>query len=46
MPGLCLPMLKGLAGMPFGIQLMARKGDDARLFRVAKWVETKVGAAA
>ena len=46
MPGLCLPMLKGPAGMPFGIQLMARKGDDAHLFRVAKWVETKAGAAA
>ena len=46
MPGLCLPMLKGPAGMPFGIQLMACKGDDAHLFRVAKWVETKAGAAA
>jgi Asp-tRNA(Asn)/Glu-tRNA(Gln) amidotransferase A subunit family amidase len=39
-------MLKGPAGMPFGIQLMACKGDDAHLFRVAKWVETKAGAAA
>jgi Asp-tRNA(Asn)/Glu-tRNA(Gln) amidotransferase A subunit family amidase len=46
MPGLCLPMLKGPAGMPFGIQLMARKGDDAHLFRVAKWVETKAEAIA
>lgn len=43
MPGLCLPMLKGPAGMPFGVQLMGRKGDDARLFQVAKWVEEKAG---
>jgi Asp-tRNA(Asn)/Glu-tRNA(Gln) amidotransferase A subunit family amidase len=45
MPGLCLPLLKGPAGMPFGVQLMGRKGDDAQLFRVAKWVERAAEAA-
>ncbi|MEC8372579.1 MAG: amidase [Pseudomonadota bacterium] len=41
MPGIVLPLLKGPAGMPFGVQLMGRKGDDASLFRVAQWVEAK-----
>ncbi|MEC7575482.1 MAG: amidase, partial [Pseudomonadota bacterium] len=45
MPGLVLPLLKGPAGMPFGVQLMGRKGDDANLFRVAQWVEAKAGGA-
>ena len=39
MPGLCLPMLKGPNGLPFGVQLMAREGDDAHLFRIARWLE-------
>ena len=46
MPGLCLPLLKGPAGMPFGVQLMGRKGDDANLFRVARWVEENANATA
>ena len=45
MPGIVLPLLKGPAGMPFGVQLMGRKGDDANLFRVAQWVEAKAGGA-
>ena len=43
MPGLCLPMLKGPNGLPFGVQLMARTGDDGHLFRVARWVEETAG---
>ena len=39
MTGVCLPLLTGPAGMPFGVQLMARRGDDANLFRVAQWVD-------
>ena len=45
MPGLCLPLLKGPNGLPFGVQLMGRKGDDPHLFRVAKWLEAFVEAA-
>ncbi len=44
MPGLCLPLLKGPNGLPFGVQLMARTGDDGHLFRVAQWVEETAGA--
>ena len=44
MPGLCLPLLKGPKGLPFGVQLMARTGDDGHLFRVAQWVEETAGA--
>lgn len=45
MPGLCLPRLRGPAGMPFGVQLMGCKGDDARLFQVAQWVEANTEVA-
>ena len=43
MPALCLPLLKGPAGMPMGVQLIARKGDDGHLFRVARWLENAIG---
>lgn len=43
MPALCLPLLTGPHGMPMGVQLIARKGDDGHLFRVARWLETHVG---
>jgi Asp-tRNA(Asn)/Glu-tRNA(Gln) amidotransferase A subunit family amidase len=38
-PCLTLPMLRGPAGMPLGIQLVGRRGADASLFRAARWVE-------
>ena len=37
-PSLNLPILQGPAGMPLGAQLVAAKGDDARLFRTARWL--------
>jgi Asp-tRNA(Asn)/Glu-tRNA(Gln) amidotransferase A subunit family amidase len=40
-PSVTLPLLSGAAGLPIGVQLVAQKGDDARLLRTARWlVET------
>lgn len=38
MPSVTLPLLQGEAGMPLGVQLVAARGDDARLFRSASWL--------
>jgi len=37
-PALTLPILKGPAGLPVGVQLVGRKNDDAWLFRTARWL--------
>jgi Asp-tRNA(Asn)/Glu-tRNA(Gln) amidotransferase A subunit family amidase len=38
-PAITLPILRGAADMPLGAQLVAARGDDARLLRVARWLE-------
>ena len=38
MPAVTLPLLKAENGMPMGIQLVGRRGDDARLLRTARWM--------
>jgi len=38
MPALSLPLMQGEAGLPLGVQLVAARGDDARLFRNASWL--------
>ena len=38
MPAVTLPLLTAENGMPMGIQLVGRKGDDARLLRTARWL--------
>ena len=38
MPALNLPLLHGPDGMPLGVQLVGRRGDDARLLRSARWL--------
>lgn len=38
MPSMTLPLLQGEAGMPLGVQMVAARGDDARLFRNASWL--------
>jgi Asp-tRNA(Asn)/Glu-tRNA(Gln) amidotransferase A subunit family amidase len=44
-PAITLPLLRSMAGMPLGVQLIARRGGDARLLRTAHWlVETLRGA--
>ena len=38
MPALNLPLMKGPGGLPLGVQLVSYRGDDARLFRTARWI--------
>ncbi len=38
MPALNLPLLKDSNGLPVGVQLVGRSGDDARLLRTARWL--------
>jgi Asp-tRNA(Asn)/Glu-tRNA(Gln) amidotransferase A subunit family amidase len=37
-PAVTLPLLRSPAGMPLGVQLVGRRGDDARLLRTANWL--------
>src|SRR5690606_10480206 len=43
MPAISPPLLTGPGGLPIGVQLVARRGDDAGLLRTAAWL---VGALA
>lgn len=38
MPAVTLPLLTAENGLPMGVQLVGRKGDDARLLRTAHWL--------
>jgi Asp-tRNA(Asn)/Glu-tRNA(Gln) amidotransferase A subunit family amidase len=38
MPAVTLPLLAGADGMPIGVQLVGRFGDDARVLRTARWL--------
>ena len=38
-PSVTLPLLEGAGGMPIGLQVVARGGDDAGLLRAAAWLE-------
>lgn len=38
MPAISLPLLTGAKGLPLGVQLVARRGEDARLMRAAAWL--------
>ncbi len=40
LPAVSLPLLHGPHGLPVGCQLIASAGDDARLLRLARWIET------
>jgi len=37
-PAVTLPLLRGESGMPMGVQLVGRRGNDARLLRTARWL--------
>ena len=40
-PAVTVPLLQSEAGLPLGVQLVGRRGNDARLLRSARWlVET------
>ena len=42
-PAVTLPLLEGPNGLPVGVQLIGRRGDDARLLRTARWLVDRVG---
>jgi Asp-tRNA(Asn)/Glu-tRNA(Gln) amidotransferase A subunit family amidase len=42
-PAVTLPLLRSEAGLPLGVQLIARRGNDARLLRTARWLVTTLG---
>ncbi len=37
-PAITLPLLEASNGLPMGVQLVGRRGDDARLLRTARWL--------
>jgi Asp-tRNA(Asn)/Glu-tRNA(Gln) amidotransferase A subunit family amidase len=37
-PAINLPLLQSQEGLPFGVQLIAEKNNDARLFRTSRWL--------
>jgi Asp-tRNA(Asn)/Glu-tRNA(Gln) amidotransferase A subunit family amidase len=37
-PAITLPLLRSAAGLPLGVQLVGRRGGDARLLRTARWL--------
>ena len=43
-PAVTLPLLQSAAGMPLGVQLVARRDGDARLLRTACWLVTTLGS--
>jgi len=43
LPAITLPLLKGEAGLPIGVQLVGAAGEDARLLRTANWLAGKNG---
>lgn len=40
-PSLTLPWATGPKGLPVGIQLIGRKGDDQRVLRIGKWLQER-----
>ena len=45
LPTITLPVGRGPNGLPLGLQMACRPGDDARLLAIALWVEDKLGTA-
>jgi len=41
-PAITLPLMQGEHGLPIGIQVVGARGDDARLLRTARWLESAV----
>jgi Asp-tRNA(Asn)/Glu-tRNA(Gln) amidotransferase A subunit family amidase len=37
-PAVTLPLLQGENGLPIGVQLVGRRGNDSRLLRTARWL--------
>lgn len=45
-PAMSLPLLQGPNGLPIGVQLIGRRGNDARLLRTARWLASHLGKGA
>ncbi|MBK6973721.1 MAG: amidase [Sterolibacteriaceae bacterium] len=45
MPCISLPLLTGENGLPLGLQLVGRRGDDGRLLRTARWLSATLAQA-
>ncbi len=45
MPAVSLPLMTGANGLPLGVQIVGRCGDDARLLRTARWLVSRAMAA-
>jgi Asp-tRNA(Asn)/Glu-tRNA(Gln) amidotransferase A subunit family amidase len=45
-PAVSVPGLSGSTGMPVGVQLVGRVGDDVRLLEVAGWLGARLAASA
>ena len=43
-PAITLPLLQSEAGLPLGVQLVGRRGDDARLLRTARSLVKTIGS--
>jgi Asp-tRNA(Asn)/Glu-tRNA(Gln) amidotransferase A subunit family amidase len=41
-PAVTLPLLTGPNGLPVGVQLVGRRGEDARLLRTARWLTGRI----
>lgn len=41
-PCITLPLLQAESGLPIGVQLVGRRGEDARLLRTARWLSGHV----
>lgn len=44
MPAVNLPLMEGPNGMPLGVQLVGRRGQDGRLLRTARWLVAHLSA--
>jgi Asp-tRNA(Asn)/Glu-tRNA(Gln) amidotransferase A subunit family amidase len=44
-PAVSLPLLSDENGLPMGVQLVGRRGDDARLLRLARWLAARIEGA-
>ena len=44
MPAVSAPLMRGANGLPLGVQLVGRRGFDARLLRTARWLVGKVSS--
>lgn len=41
-PAITLPLMEGPNGLPIGVQVVGRRGDDARLLRTANWLTQRL----